>query len=303
MPRSLPAAPESAHLRLSSAREPYRPRPWHLWAWSVAAGGAAVALNALGAAWIVVPASFLAVLGYQTKHARLLRDYLSAALLHLDDGDYDAAERVFDAMAKHARPRLKVLGVLGVATVNLRRGDVARALPLYAEILRHGDKAGRRIYDMCTEYLAMCYALGEELDAADWWLDAGRTLTPITPLASAVVGARQEQYDQVVAFGVPRFGGDGRRVFAHEIRAFHLLRAFSVSRATFDASVPAERIAREIDEQVALARPAFAEEYDYLTRTWPELEQFITEHRWDRIGVADDAELPRAVMLGPRREA
>ena len=51
------------------------------------------------------------------------------------------------------------------------------------------------------------------------------------------------------------------------------------------------------NEHFELARPAFEGEYDYLTHNWPELQEFIEARKWARVGVADDAELPRAVIV------
>ncbi len=274
------------HLQLQRTRPPFRVKSWHLYGFATAAGGAGALLSSVGLAWVVVPVAFVGVIGVQGWFARTLHRYRVRAFECLDVGDYEGARAVYDELARRRNVHFKIAGLLGLATIALRRGDADRARALFGELRGNPTRVAPMWTDMASEYLAMCATLAGDFDDAEGWLDDCRALTPLTATAYAVLGVRAAQYEDTARIAAVPLRRSDRRLFSHEVRVFHLMRSF----ATAQLDQPSE------DDRM-LARPAFDTEYDYLTADWPELRDYLAAHPLPSIGVADDSELPRARLL------
>lgn len=204
----------------------------------------------------------------------------------LDAGDYDCAAAVYDELARKRNAHFKVVGLAGVAAVAMRRGDLARAVALFGELRGNRTRVPPVWTDIASEYLAMCHAVSGNVERADSWLDDSETLTPITATAYAVVGCRDNRLQEVAGLAAAPLRRVDARLFSHEVRVFHLMRAFAKAACE-----------EPVADDLMYARPAFAGELDYLTADWPALRDFIARHPLPALGVAEDAELPTARVI------
>jgi len=285
--RGLPLAPPSTDplLQLREARLPMRGV-----AYGVAAGVAAGFLGAMApsllglALFPALVAGFLFALG---SSGRTRREAM-VAFADLGVGKADAARATFEAMLETGSRQRRWIGGAGLGYVEMRSGNLDRALEIYSEVMR---AAGWQMRPYIADSLAMTYALAGEQGAAELWIEQARNpeLGVLGPrlVVLARGGRYREALDTDIVHPRSRHLADA---LVHEIRLVSLMRAFS--RYQLDAGDP------DIGHELRGAAPQRADEYDYLAANWPELRSFLDQAELEV--APPHAELPAARVVARR---
>lgn len=282
--QDLPLAPRPTDplLQLHEARLPMRGV-----AYGVAAGVAAGALGAVAPALLglaLFPAlitGFLVALG---SSGRTRREAV-VAFADLGVGKIDAARATFEGMLETGSRQRRWIGGAGLGYVEMRCGNVERALEIYSEVMR---SAGWQMRPYIADSLAMAYALAGQQSAAERWLE--HATSPALGILGPrlVVLTRGGRYREALATEVARPQTPQLvEAVVHEIRLVSLMRAFC--RHQLDPSDAA------IADELRGAAPQRADEYDYLVADWPELAEFLA--RVDLETAPAHAELPTARLV------
>jgi tetratricopeptide (TPR) repeat protein len=201
---------------------------------------------------------------YSAWRIRKWRDALARAFEHLERGDVERAERECREIALAQKHPLLRICSADFGYFALRRGDLRTALAIYSQAWENTALPFQLRANVAAS-LALTWAALGEVDAAARWLPSESLL--ITPAGAAVVRNRQSRYNEVLRLEMPETKPWQEPFIRHERRLLLLMQAFALDRLGESTSY--------IDAHLEAAQPAYPEEYDYLTQTWPELRDFL----------------------------
>ncbi|MCP4447960.1 MAG: hypothetical protein GY811_21885 [Myxococcales bacterium] len=219
----------------------------------------------------VVPAAIgiLLITGLTMREFRRSRSDLLPNLELADSGDIEEATHRVAMMAKRERNWRRKAFLVGVlSNLELRAGNRDSAEAMAREALRHRQRKQPALERSLRANLAMIVALGGNFDEALELLPQGAAPDAITDTSRLVVWARCGRWQEIADYKYRRLPQmQGMR---HSNRVMALCKAIALN-ATGGGAL---KLQRYLDE----ARPRLAEEFDYLSKDWPELVAFIEEH-------------------------
>ena len=219
----------------------------------------------------VVPAAIgiLLVTGLTMRELRRARSDLLPNLELADSGDIEEATHRVAMMAKRERNWRRKAFLVGIlSNLELRAGNRENAEAMARESVRHRQHRQPVLERSLRANLAMILALGGDTAEALELLPKAPIPDPITNTPRMVVWARAGRWQELVDYKYQRLPQmQGMR---HSNRVMALCKAMAQS----ETGGGALKLQRYLDE----ARPRLEDEFDYLSRDWPELMQFIESH-------------------------
>ncbi len=219
----------------------------------------------------VVPAAIgiLLITGLTMREFRRSRSDLLPNLELADSGNIEEATHRVAMMAKQERDWRRKAFLVGVlSNLELRAGNQENAEAMAREAVRHRQQRQPVMERSLRANLAMILALGGEIEEAVELLPKGPIPDPVTDTPRMVVWARTGRWQELVDYKYHRLPQmQGMR---HSNRVMALCKAMALS----ETGGGALKLQRYLDE----ARPRLEDEFDYLSRQWPELSAFIESH-------------------------
>jgi hypothetical protein len=216
-------------------------------------------------------ATFAAVLGgaraYSVLRMRRWRQGMAQAFEQLEDGQFDAAEQSFREVALSQTDPVLRSASADFGYLAVRRGDFDTALAIYSRAWRSPGLTPQARGAISLN-LSFCYAAIGELEAAQKWYPGEDAHG--TPSSAALILARLGRHQEVLELSMPELEPWQEVFVRHERRLLYLMRAFSLAAIGEPEDL--------VTAHGAVAQPAFAGEYDYVSTHWPELKEFVKLH-------------------------
>jgi hypothetical protein len=269
----MPRAPTDKHLTKSPSRIGVVVPIWIGIALSFGAFSMGSLLGGIAGVVITVASIALAV-----RRGRRFSASNAEAIVMLNAGELDAARASFETLAKGAPSDLfHAIAVYNCAATSLRTTDIERTLSLYAAVWRSKAlaKRGYALHRDIPFRLAVLYAQVGDTTAADAWLTEGKKAKPsplpssMDKLAEAWVFARRGNFQNAATTLEQKWRAIEATTQADMTRYYRLFRAFVAHRAG--------QTQQNVEELLAGCRPCSANEYNGLTRGWPDLRQFVVD--------------------------
>ncbi len=218
-----------------------------------------------------IPAAIgiLLVVGFTLREFRGGHGNLLPHLELADSGSLDEAIVSIADMAKRERNWQRKTFLVGVlSNLELRAGNDETALALARETLRHQARVQPVLQRSLRANLAMILTLSGHHEEAMQELPEAPTPDPVTDGSRLIVWARDGRWREVADYKhrrLPQMEG-----LRHTNRVMALLKAAALEKVGGGAL----KMQRYLDE----ARPRLADEYNYLSKNWPELAAFLDSH-------------------------
>lgn len=243
-----------------------------------ALGAAALAALAVpfGATGVVgaLTAACAGVLAWHAWGVRRRARQSAELILLAERGELDEAVAAQARIARGARNAFwRLLAAHDLGYYELRRGHFDRALELLSATWRDApdDRGGHHLRAAAGRNLSTAYLARGDLAAAAAWLPDPHGPDLDTPEVAAALHARHGDWQRVLALPWPEVRSPlEARALRHARRSYHLMRAFALEQRGGGA-------ASAFTDELEAARPAYAGEYDYLTREWPALRAFVAD--------------------------
>jgi hypothetical protein len=216
------------------------------------------------------------------KYLRFAREDATAHAA-LRDGDFSRAKETFWRWSECEIPRVAALSRHNLAWTLLRQGELKDAiaianttyLPRYSRELKSMRTLPTTMID-----LALCHALSGNIEVANRAiaqleqrkdLTANVTFPAMKSFTQAVIACREGRASDAARMLEEKWAAHESLLTGDLLRLFRVLRAFAIASAD-------TRDAGKADLQLVNARPAFAGEYDFLGKAWPEMQTFLAAH-------------------------
>lgn len=211
----------------------------------------------------------LAVVGFTMRELRRARADILPHLELADSGNIEEATFQVAELAKRERDWRRKSFLIGIlAHLELRGGNRESAEALARESLRHSQSKQPILERTLLANLAMILCLQGEGEEALRLLPSEPLPDPVTDTSRMVIWARLGRWQEVADYKYMRL--PSMQGLRHNNRVISLVRAMAMSECKGGAL----KLQRYLDD----ARPRLENEYDYLTREWPELADFVEEH-------------------------
>ena len=260
--------------------------------------GMRVALLWLPAAGLV--ATFIGVMAvnmirFRRELLRYNRDAI-AGLAALARGDLKRAHDTFWAWAERTQvPSIAALARHNLAWTLMRQGNLPQAIAVATDNddRNSGVMTEIGLFPMSGADLALYHALQGDTVAAEQWMtkteQRSRLLTvtstaAMKAYARAVLDCRAGKHEDAARQLDEHWAEYEAMSDGAVLRPLRIVRAFAIA-----ASGP--RSAGIADTMIALSRPVYPGEYDFLGVAWPEMAAFLASHGLSRgvIGERDEA--------------
>lgn len=230
---------------------------------------------------------FIAYIAIATFHVKRFNAESVAVMGMLGRGEHDKAAAIWGGWARG----LTVPGVIAaaarhnVAWTTLRRGQLREALELFVanELRDARSLKANQMYSVSALDRALCSALLGELDPARHALAEAemRSLH-----AHPSYDAMKAFVEAVIACRDGRAADAARKLAEHwaeyeSMTTGDVVRPLRVVRA-FAMAAEGPRNAGQVEAQVAMVRPSYPAEYDFLAVGWPEMAAFLATHELRR---------------------
>lgn len=232
----------------------------------------ATAFLVAGGLFLLLAAGFFLRAGLQLR-AFTLANAEATALVY--EGHFDKACVRFEANTRRFRsPSLHPISIYNLADTLLQRGELERALSLAAAVATCRSLLKSPLISASAPSLvATCYALLGDLDSAKAWLPEARRAAALISCETAlvpevIVACREGRFAEAVQRMDERRRQIDGSLAGNDLRILRAMRAFALAQDA-TGSTPQQNLA------LALARPAFPGELDYLATRWPELGTFL----------------------------
>jgi len=228
------------------------------------------------------------------------------AMQALGRGDLPLAWTIFTWGSQPKQTsRTRARALVGLGWTLLRQGKLDKAIETLgandARSWRDLRTAGLAVTS--ATYLAICYALEGDLDAAETWLAAADkrakharaqvTDEAMKAFARAIIDVRRDRGAEAAAALDDHWTEWEGVLPGDKLRPLRVLKAFALAGG-------GPRDAGIADSALEHARPAYPGEYEMLSSAWPEMASFLATHEMqDRIsdGLAPVAERERDTVI------
>jgi hypothetical protein len=223
-----------------------------------------------------------AVLAFRFKRqARRLVADINAGVKALSVGDLKSAHDLFWRSAEISRlPSLSAVARHNLGWTLMRQGELEQAI---AVLLDNDERNGQALKAggfaaTCSIDLALDYALIGDLACADRWTSEAEkrvdelttpTFEAMKVFSSSVIACSRGQHEEAVRILDDHWPTCEGTLMGEALRPLRVIRAFAVAST-------GPRNAGMADALLALSRPTYAGEYDFLGKAWPEMEMFLT---------------------------
>ena len=235
--------------------------------------------------WVAIAlgAALVSFFGLGIRVRRQIRQFNAdntRALAAVSRGELATAHDVFlDWSKRETAPQIRAIALHNLAWTLMRQGYLLRAAEIWAE----NEKRHRRVLEQnflsatSAIDLALCHALRGALDDAQKWLAEAdkRSATAQNPMngamlafARAVLDCRSDRHEDAARLLEESWAEYENVLTGDNSRPLRVVRAFAIS-----ASGP--RNAGVAQNTLALSRPGFPGEYDFLGASWPEMASFL----------------------------
>ncbi|MBX7114038.1 MAG: hypothetical protein K1X64_06835 [Myxococcaceae bacterium] len=215
-----------------------------------------------GAAVLVTLALFVVqIKRWETAHL--------ASVSLMNSGELGAARLGFKLAAGRSWGLQRTWSVYHLGIVELRAGNVARALELFGACERGRTmKRVKGLYGASAAHIAFCFALKGDVQMASQWLETvqqrrGHEPVPQAILAEVMVLAMQGHFEAVANMLEPR-AADNRSVLGPLSRLLNVLRAYAQ-----------DRLGNSPQAALTAAQPYAAGDFDFAGAHWPDFAAFL----------------------------
>lgn len=191
-------------------------------------------------------------------------------------GDYDAAGDIFESLASDRWSWAHALFVFNRGVVFRMKGRPQRALSLFNAVESSGRMRSRVFRPLVPNLLietALCHAVVGNLSEAQSYIERARERLPHRGdgrllLAETIVLLHQKQFEHALHQLEDRWRYADGALTGSSLKALRVLKAFALAR-----------LGRTSDREFRLmldgVYPWRREELEWLTATWPEMEEFV----------------------------
>lgn len=168
----------------------------------------------------------------------------------------------------------------------MRQGELQQAIDVLTDNEERNQAAlkSARMYPTSAVDLALDYGLLGDLEAAEKWMTeverratalSNPTFPAMKAFARAVLDCRAGRCSDAARMLDERWAEYEATLTGETLRPLRIVRAFAIA-----AEGP--RNAGMAETAIAMARPAYPGEYDFLGVAWPEMELFLASHQLTR---------------------
>lgn len=226
---------------------------------------------------------FLAYITIATYHAKRFNTESVAVMGMLGRGEHDKAAAIWGGWAR----RLTVPGVIAAAARHnvgwtaLRRGQPREALELFSANERRDARSlkANQMYSVSALDRALCSALLGELEPARHALAeaemrslrAHPSYAAMKAFVEAVIACREGRAAEAARALADHWAEYENLTTGDVLRPLRVVRAFAMA-------AEGARSAGPVETQVAMVRPGYPTEYEFLAVGWPEMAAFLASH-------------------------
>ncbi|MDB4964280.1 MAG: hypothetical protein JWP01_4279 [Myxococcales bacterium] len=208
----------------------------------------------------------------------------SAALAR---GDLKVARDIFWQSAEQTScSQVSAIARHNLGWTLMRQGELQQAIDVLTdnEDRNRAALTSARMYPTSAVDLALDYGLLGDLDAAEKWMTeverratelSNPTLPAMKAFARAVLDCRAGRCSEAARMLHERWAEYEATLTGETLRPMRIVRAFAIA-----AEGP--RSAGLAETAIAMARPAYPGEYDFLGVAWPEMKRFLASHQLTR---------------------
>jgi tetratricopeptide (TPR) repeat protein len=216
--------------------------------------------------------AFVAYFTRMNKQARKFVHDSADAIAAIGRGDLAHAKAIFERWLTSNSPKVESAARHGLVIVLMRQGELEQALEVLTAA-RERDSLTPASVIVATDY-ASCYALLGALDSAQSWLakateqaNDAEMISALIAFPSAVLSCRKGLPADASRSLDDKWAGYEAVLNGQSLRILRIVRAFAHAAAGSAA-----------DTMLAEASPAYAGEYAFLGKAWPEMATFLASH-------------------------